>query len=98
MFDKLKDIYDLQKQASNLKKELGKMLIEAEEGNGSIKIVINGEQKVQSITIGEEWLSVTKKKDLEEVLKKCFIKAVEKVQIEMVSKLGPMAKNLKLPF
>ena len=98
MFDKLKDIYDLQKQASNLKKELGKMLIEAEEGNGSIKIVINGEQKVQSITIGEEWLSVTKKKDLEEVLKKCFIKAVEKVQIEMVSKLGPYGKNLKLPF
>ena len=98
MFDKLKNLYDLQKQASALKKELSKMIIEADEENGSIKIVINGEQKVQSITIGEEWLSAEKKKSLEDALKRCFTKAVEKVQFEMVSKLGPMAKNLNLPF
>lgn len=98
MFDKLKDLYELQKQASALKKELSQIIIEAEEGNGTIKIAINGEQKVQSIFISQEWLSPEKKEKLEQALKRCFDKAVEKTQLAVASKLGPLAKNFKLPF
>ena len=97
MFDKLKGLYELQKQASTLKKELNQIIIETEEENGTIKIVMNGEQKIQSVTIAPEWFSVEKKEKLEQALKKCFTKAAEKIQLTIASKLGPMAKNLKFP-
>jgi DNA-binding protein YbaB len=98
MFDKLKDLYELQKQASSLKKELAQVIVEAEEENGTIKIVMNGEQKIQSINIADEWFSIDKKSRFETALKKCFSKAVEKTQMAVATKLGPMAKNFKLPF
>lgn len=98
MFDKLKELYELQKQASTLKKELGQIIVEAEEENGTIRIVMNGEQKIQSIDIAPEWFSIEKKEKFETVLKKCFTKAVEKTQLELASRLGPLAKNFKLPF
>lgn len=98
MFDKLKDLYELQKHASALKKQLSQIIVEASEENGTIRIIMNGEQKIQSVDIASEWFSIDKKEKLETALKKCFTKAVEKTQLEIASKLGPLAKNLKLPF
>lgn len=93
MFDQLKQLNELRKQASVIKKELNEIVVEAEEENGTIKIVMNGEQKIQTLTIDPKWLAPDKKTQLEQVLKRCFTKAIEKTQQAVAAKLGPLAKN-----
>ncbi|MEZ4087823.1 MAG: YbaB/EbfC family nucleoid-associated protein [Candidatus Gracilibacteria bacterium] len=75
MFDKAKDMYQLQKKAKAIKKELKNTHIEAEEEG--VIVTVNGEQEVVDITIAEESLQSNK---LPEILKKCMNKAVKKSQ------------------
>jgi len=54
MFDKAKKIYQLQKQAKQMKRELTNEVVEVEGGNGAITMQINGEMKAVSLKINEE--------------------------------------------
>ena len=74
MFDKAKDLYKLQKQARQIKKQLKNTHIEAEQEG--IVVTINGEQEVVKISIADE--AMTDKKKMEENLEKAFNKAVKK--------------------
>ena len=76
MFDKAKDMYKLQKQARQIKKQLKKTHIEAE--NEGVTIVINGEQEVQQVIITDEALA--NKDNLQKNLESCFNKAIKKSQ------------------
>jgi len=80
MFEKAKDMYQLQKQAREIKKKLASTHIEAE-GDG-VTVTINGEQEVISVVISDEALqkATEKKRSLEEALEKAFNKAVKKSQ------------------
>ena len=59
MFDKAKNLYKLQKQARQIKKDLKKTHIEAEQDG--IKVIINGEQEVVEVMIPDEALTDAKK-------------------------------------
>lgn len=76
MFDKAKNLYKLQKQARDIKGQLKKTHIEAED-NG-VTVVITGEQEVVEVKITDEALQ--DKKKLEKNLESCFNKAVKKSQ------------------
>ncbi len=76
MFDKVKDLYKLQKQAREIKKQLKNTHIEAE--HEGIIVIIDGEQEVLEIRISDE--AILNKKQLEENLAKCFNKAIKKSQ------------------
>lgn len=76
MFDKAKNLYKMQKQAREIKSQLKKTHIEAEE-NG-VTVVITGEQEVVEVKIADEALQ--DKKKLEKSLENCFNKGVKKSQ------------------
>lgn len=76
MFDKVKNMYKLQKQAREIKGQLKKTHIEAE--NEGVTVVITGEQEVVEVKITDEALQ--DKKKLEKNLESCFNKAVKKSQ------------------
>lgn len=76
MFDKAKDVYKLQKQAKELKKELKNIHVEAE-SNG-ITITVTGEQEFVSATISDEAMQDTRK--LERGIVEAANKAVKKSQ------------------
>ncbi|MBI4234794.1 YbaB/EbfC family nucleoid-associated protein [Candidatus Peregrinibacteria bacterium] len=76
MFDKAKDLYRLQKQARQIKKELRDTHIEAEEDG--VIVTVNGEQEVLSVKISDD--AMTNKSSLEKKLEKAFNKAVKKSQ------------------
>ena len=76
MFDKFKDLYNLQKQAKQIKKELANIHIEAEEGAATI--TLNGEQKVISVTLKPEFSSNLDKTQKDLVA--AFNKGIEKSQ------------------
>ncbi|MFH1284448.1 MAG: YbaB/EbfC family nucleoid-associated protein [Candidatus Peregrinibacteria bacterium] len=76
MFDKAKDLYKLQKQARQIKKQLKNTHVESE--SEGVTVILNGEQEIVQIKISDE--AMTDKGKLEKNLEKCFNKAVKKSQ------------------
>jgi len=93
MFDQAKDLYKLQKQAKEIKKELRNIHIEAEVDG--VTVVIDGEQEVVSVHIAEEaYQNPTK---LQETLVKAFNKAIKKSQQIAAEKMKGVMGDLGLP-
>lgn len=93
MFDKVKDLYKLQKQARQIKKELKTTHIEAEQEG--VIVVLNGEQEIVRITISDE--AMTDKKKLESNLEKALNKAIKKSQQIGAELMKDIMGDLKMP-
>ncbi len=81
MFDQMKKLMDLKKQADLLKKELEKITIEYNEVRG-IKIKLNGAQMFQSIEVEDSWLKPEQKARFQMELIKAVNMAIKKSQKE----------------
>lgn len=92
MFDKAKDLYNLQKQARQIKKELKNIHIEAE--SDGVIIIIDGEQEVISVTVSDEAIKNPKK--MQENLTKAFNKAIKKSQQIAAEKMKGVMGGLGL--
>lgn len=93
MFDKFKDIYAMQKQAKEIKKELKNIHIEAEVDG--VIVIIDGEQEVISVTFPEQEPANLKK--LAESALKAFNKAIKKSQQVAAEKMKPLMSGLNMP-
>jgi DNA-binding protein YbaB len=86
MFDQVRELAKLRKQAATLKREMQRMLVEVEEGD--VKIVMRGDQQVERVEVeGEE------RGDL----KGAFNKAVKESQKKVAKKLSGTLSGMKLP-
>lgn len=84
VFGKAKDNYELVKKAREIQKKLKNQTVEAE--SGSVKITMNGEQKIQSVEVDRDNLD-----DLESDIKTAVSSAIEKSQkiaAEMMKDMG----------
>ena len=79
MFDKMKQLMELKKQADQIKKELDAAQVECSDVRG-IKIVMSGAQYVQDIQIDESLLKPENKKRFESDLLRGINAAVKKSQ------------------
>ena len=93
MLDKMKELWEMKKQADQIKKELDACSVEVNEVRG-IKIVINGSQTVQSIEIDESLLQPINKKRFEQDVLRSINAAVRKSQNVAAQKM----KNLMPGF
>lgn len=93
MFDKVKNLYKLQKQAKKIKQDLKNTHIEAEQEG--VMVTINGEQEVMKITISDE--ALTDKKRLETNIEKCFNKAIKKSQQIGAEMMKDVMGDMNLP-
>lgn len=84
MFDKVKQLYELKKQADQLKKELEKEIIEVE--NSGYKVKINANVKILEIETPSE-IDNSKLRDV-------LNKAIEEVQKEAAKKMQGMMGGL----
>jgi DNA-binding protein YbaB len=84
MFSKLKQFQDLRSQAKTMQNALAQESI-TEEKNG-VKVVINGNMEVTSLTLNEN----LSKNSQEEILKNCFNDAIKRAQRLMAKKLQDM--------
>lgn len=86
MFGKLKQFKDLKDRAKAMQDMLAQEHAEGSAGwGGSVKVMINGNQHVDSVTIDPSALS--DKTKLEGLLKDAFNDATEKMQRTLASKL-----------
>ena len=100
IMDKLgqaKDLISLQRQAKQIQHELHDTLIEAEELEGRVRVVFNGEQKVEEVTIDESLLAPNEKRNLEISLKNAIASAIARSQQIAAEKMKAIAGKLGLP-
>ncbi|MEK7461085.1 MAG: YbaB/EbfC family nucleoid-associated protein [Patescibacteria group bacterium] len=99
MLDKMKQLYQLQKQARDMQKVLRDTEIEAQGRRGWVTVVVNGELHVESVTINEAALVPDNKRDLERELEESFREALQKAQAIAAEKSKEMMKamNIDLP-
>jgi len=93
MFDKAKTLYELKKIQSALAKES----IEIETGNGAVKVTINGEQKIQKISIDPELVDTNEIHKLEKWLESAVTQAITRSQQLAAEKMKSVAGGLGLP-
>lgn len=96
-FGKAKELYDLQKKARKIQKELKNTEIEAKSNDGWVTVVLNGEQHVVSIDIADEAMNLENRSELEKDLKNAFSQAVSRAQIHAAEKMKEVAGGLGIP-
>jgi len=98
VFDKAKELYQLQKKAKEIQKELRNTEIEAKSVDSLVSVVFTADQKVKSIEIDQSLLSSDKKKELEEKLTRVVSEGLSRVQAVAAEKtkglMGEMGINI----
>ena len=79
MFDKMKQMMEMKRQADSIKKELESTFVEVEEING-LRIRISGAQKFKGIEFGEKFLESRDSARLEKDLLRSLNAAIKKSQ------------------
>ena len=98
MFDKAKQLYQLQKKAREVQKELKNTEVEARSSDGLISVVFTADQKVRSVEIDLSLLSADRKRDLEEKMTRVISEGLSRVQAVAAEKtkglMGEMGINI----
>lgn len=94
MFGKLGDMYQLQKKAKEIKKQLGSIYVEAE--SKGVKVVVSAEQKVIDIQFQDTSVLQDPKK-LSEIIIDCSNRAMEKAQKIAAEKMKDVMGGMGLP-
>lgn len=77
-------------QVKKIQKELQKMVIVAEEGDGAVKVEITGEQKIKKVHIDPEYVDLDDIGQLERWIEDAVKEAVSKSQKIAAEKMQPM--------
>ncbi len=88
MFNKLKQFKDLRSKAKDLQSELATITDEGSSGWGKVKVVVNGNQDIQSVSIDPAVMDNRKK--LEDLVKVATNDAMKKIKGKMAKKLQEM--------
>jgi len=97
MLDKAKQLWELQKKAKAIQKELKETEVEAKAASGLVVVVFNGEQHIQSLEIDESLLKPENKRDLEKSIQQAIAEALSRVQAIAAEKMKAIAGDLNLP-
>lgn len=92
-----KKLYQLQKQAKKIQRELQDLLIEATALDGKVKVVFTGEQKLEEVILDDSLMIIDKKKELEKGLKDAITQALKKAQQVATDRMKEVAGDLGLP-
>lgn len=93
MFDRAKTLIELKKIQSALARET----LEVESGNGAVKIKINGEQKIQKVSIDPQKIDLSDPQQLEKWIESAVTQAITRSQQLAADKMKSVAGGLGLP-
>jgi DNA-binding YbaB/EbfC family protein len=93
----LRQIQELQAKMIKAQEELGNTNVEVTAGGGAIKIVINGQQQFQSISISTEVVNPEDVDFLQDLVLAACNEAVQKSQELAAQNMGKLTGGLKIP-
>ncbi|MBI4217926.1 MAG: YbaB/EbfC family nucleoid-associated protein [Elusimicrobia bacterium] len=94
MFNKMKEIYELQKKAREIQKKLESVFVE--QTDSGVKLKMNGLLKVESLEIDPALLSTDKKEKLEGTLCRLFTQSAQEVQKRSALESKDLLQGLSL--
>ena len=95
MINQMKQIYEMQKKAKELQRQLSNIKTDKTNTSRSLSVRANGAQKIESISIDPSWLSADKKEALETSLVQLINEAFEDTQKQSASQAAALMKDLK---
>jgi len=95
MFNQMKQLYEMQKKAKEIQKQLENIKIEKSNFSNSLTVKVNGAQKMESLTIDSSYLNEAKKADLEKSIVKLVNDALEDAQKQSATQAAAMMKGLQ---
>jgi nucleoid-associated protein EbfC len=95
MFDKMKQLMDMQRKMQEIKRELENTDFEAASPDGLIKIIMNGSQEVKTVNIQGD-LSSIEKENLEKTIKDTYNRAIKRSHEIATQKMKDIS-GLNLP-
>jgi DNA-binding YbaB/EbfC family protein len=95
------NIQQMMKQAQQMQERLQKQMndlrIEASAGGGMVTVVINGEKKIQSITLDPEVVSKDDVEMLQDLIVAALNDAYRKADDELQKTMGGMLGGMRIP-
>ena len=96
-FSMIKQALELKSKLQKAQKQLAKMTVEAEAGNGAVKVIASGSQKVLSIKISPEVVDPNNTKQLEKLVFKAVTDALDQAKKLADKHLGELTGGMKIP-
>ena len=87
----------LQAKLAKAQEELGDITVEASSGGGAVTVVMNGQQKIQSVKISPEVVNPEDVELLEDMVLTAVSEAIVKSQEAAAEHLGGLTGGLKIP-
>ena len=87
----------LKSKLDKAQKELSKTTLEVSSGKGAVKVIVNGQQKIQSIKISPEVIDPDKTEHLEKLVLEAVSEAITKSQELAAEQLKGLTGGLKIP-
>jgi DNA-binding YbaB/EbfC family protein len=93
----IRQAQELQSKLAKAQEELGNTNFEISSGGGAVKVIINGQQQIQSVKISPEVLDPDDVEMLEDLVLTAVSEAITKSQEAAADRLGGLTGGLKIP-
>jgi DNA-binding YbaB/EbfC family protein len=93
----IKKARELKSNLDKAQKELSKTNLEGSAGKGAVTVIINGQQKIQSIKISPEVIDRNKSQKLEKLVLEAVSDALIKSQKLAAKEMGKLTGGIKIP-
>lgn len=92
----MKKVQKMQNEMKKMQDELKRKTVDVTAGGGAVKIVMNGEKQVQSLTIDPAAVDPEDVEMLQDLISAAFNEATKKVDEMMASEMGKLTSGLGL--
>lgn len=93
----MKKMQKLQNQMQKMQEDLKQRTVDVSAGGGAVKLVMNGEKLVQSITIDPEVVNPEDVEMLQDLIAAAFNEGLQKVDDMLTSEMSKLTGGLGLP-
>jgi len=93
----IRQAHQLQAKLEKAQQELEQTTVEATSGGGAVKVVITGQQRVDSVKISPEVVDANDIEMLEDLVLSAVNEAIRQSQELAASRLGAITGGLKIP-
>ena len=93
----MKKVQKMQSEMKKMQDELKRKTVDVTAGGGAVKVVMNGEKQVQSLTIDPAAVDPDDVEMLQDLLSAAFNEATKKVDEMMAAEMGKLTSGLGLP-
>ena len=93
----LQQAQKLQAQLAKAQEELGNLTVEGSSGGGAVKVIMDGQQKIQSVEISPEVVNPEDVELLQDLVLTAVSEALSKSQEAAAKQLGGLTGGLKIP-